>query len=168
MANYLRNAWSQESKFRWSNFTLCRQNSVVTWHEFEMSFLIKTQYITSNTHVRKMRLIADVIAEIFKFKNCSVGNCVKCISSEAYLHYRLTNEAKLEATKLCHVIHCVYIKWFSLHIFFFFFFLLFSFLAHLSRRLTRWAYILDKKIETLHTFFYTCEWTKVGFANFSM
>ena len=36
-------------------------------------------YITSDTNKRKLRLIAVVNAEIFKFKNRSVGNFVKYI-----------------------------------------------------------------------------------------
>ena len=40
---------------------------------------MKAYYITSDTHIRKMRLIADNIAEIFKFKNRSVGNFAEYI-----------------------------------------------------------------------------------------
>ena len=40
---------------------------------------MKAYYITTDTHIRKMCLIADVITDIFKFKNRSVGNFVKCI-----------------------------------------------------------------------------------------
>ena len=42
-----------------------------------MSFLTKAYFIISGTHIRKIRLIADVTAEIFKIKNCSVGNLFK-------------------------------------------------------------------------------------------
>ena len=38
---------------------------------------MKAYCITSDTRIRKMRLIADATAEIFKFKNRSVGNFVK-------------------------------------------------------------------------------------------
>ena len=33
----------------------------------------KAYFVTSDTHIRKLRFIADVTAEIFKIKNCSVG-----------------------------------------------------------------------------------------------
>ena len=39
--------------------------------------LTKAYFITSGTHIRKIRLIADVTAEIFKIKNCSVGTLFK-------------------------------------------------------------------------------------------
>ena len=34
-------------------------------------------FITSDTYIRKIRLIADITAELFKIKNCSVGNLFK-------------------------------------------------------------------------------------------
>ena len=37
-------------------------------------FLTNAYFITSDTRIRKTRLIADVTTEIFKIKNCSVGN----------------------------------------------------------------------------------------------
>ena len=46
---------------------------------FKILFLMKAYYITSDAHIRKTGLIADVIAEIFKFKNHSNGNFVKYI-----------------------------------------------------------------------------------------
>ena len=73
MANYLWNAWSQESKFRWPNLS-----ELVTWHEFNISFLTKAYFITSGTHIWKICLITEVTAEIFK--NCSIGNLFKYIS----------------------------------------------------------------------------------------
>ena len=38
-------------------------------------------YMNQTLTYKKIRLIADVTAEIFKFKNSSVGNVVKCIAS---------------------------------------------------------------------------------------
>ena len=46
-----------------------------------ISFLTKTYFITSDTHIRKIRLRTDVTAELFKNKNCSVGNLFKYSSS---------------------------------------------------------------------------------------
>ena len=43
----------------------------------EISFRTNGYYITSDTHIRNIRLIAGVTAEIFKIKNCSVGNLFK-------------------------------------------------------------------------------------------
>ena len=42
---------------------------------------MKAYVIISDTHIRKIRLIAYVTAEIFKIKNCSVGNLFKCTST---------------------------------------------------------------------------------------
>ena len=56
-------------------------SELVTSPEFKISFLIKTYYITLDTYTRKMRLVADVTAEIFKFENGNVGNFVKYICS---------------------------------------------------------------------------------------
>ena len=47
-------------------------------------------YITSDTNKRKLRLIAVVNAEIFKFKNRSVGNFVK------YIYVNLLQEPCVE------------------------------------------------------------------------
>ena len=54
-------------------------SELVTWHEIIISFLTKAYFLTSNTHVRKMRFIADITVEIFKIKNWGVGNLFKYI-----------------------------------------------------------------------------------------
>ena len=41
-------------------------------------------------YIRKIRLIADVGDEIFKIKNCSVGNFFKCIARIAQSVARLS------------------------------------------------------------------------------
>ena len=41
---------------------------------------MKAYFMASDTRIRKMRLMVDVTVEIFKIKNCSVGNLVKYIS----------------------------------------------------------------------------------------
>ena len=43
-------------------------------NEFKISFLTKAFFVTSDTHLRNLRFIADVTAEIFEIKNGSVGN----------------------------------------------------------------------------------------------
>ena len=52
-------------------------SELVTRHEFKMSFLTKDYFVPSDTHIPKIRLIIDVTVEIFKIKNCSVGNLFK-------------------------------------------------------------------------------------------
>ena len=47
-------------------------------------FSKKAYFKTSDTYIRKIRLIADVSAEIFKIKKCSVANLFK------YIWYRGT------------------------------------------------------------------------------
>ena len=62
------------------DLVLTYSSELVTWHEFKISFLTKAYFITSDTHILKIRLIADVIVEIFKIKYCSVGNLFKYMS----------------------------------------------------------------------------------------
>ena len=44
------------------------------------SFLMKAYFITSDTYIRKIRMIADVTTKVIKIKNCCVGNLFKYIT----------------------------------------------------------------------------------------
>ena len=48
---------------------------------------MKSYNITSDTYIGKVHLIADVTAEIFKFKNCSVVNFIKYINQESAVRW---------------------------------------------------------------------------------
>ena len=57
-------------------------NSIWLYHLFSRNATQETPQqilINNDIHIRHMRLIADDVAEIFKFKNCRVGNYVKCV-----------------------------------------------------------------------------------------
>ena len=49
-------------------------SELIAEHEFKIYFLTKAYFITSDTPIRKIRLIAVGTAEIFKIKNCSIVN----------------------------------------------------------------------------------------------
>ena len=82
--------------------------------------------ITLDTHIQKMCLIADVTTEIFKFKNGSVGNFVKCIRHEDVLE-NLFN--------LIYLFTCLFV-------------------CLLSRpKAHRWAYSIARHLSSIHQYF---------------
>ena len=84
MAKYLRNAWSQESKFIAYLFTsddLVSTYFVRTGHMTWIKNFFSNQSLLHNlrhSHTKNM-LDSWCHAEIFKIKNCSVGNLFKYI-----------------------------------------------------------------------------------------